>query len=234
MVIAIITFDPIGIIKTPFHEKFGVPRQPLLIPEAKGEIHFAVPYANVQCLKGIEQFSHLWLLFVFNQTAQQGFKPQVRPPRLGGNEKLGVFATRSNFRPNPIGLSVVLFEDILIKNNRPILIVSGVDLINETPILDIKPYLPYCDAVEKASAGFAQHKPKNKLHVYFSPQAIEQLAEDKTLIALITKLIQQDPRPAYKQNQLQKQHYGMKIDRYNVEFTVMQQTALVQSISVIF
>lgn len=212
--------NPIAYIKTPFPEKFGVPRQPLLIPEAKGQIHFIAPFNQLEAVHGLEQFSHLWILFFFNQTHQQGFKLQVRPPRLGGNDKMGVFATRSNFRPNPIGLSVVKLDDILIQNNQPILKVSGVDLINETPILDIKPYLPYCDAIPTAQAGFAQYAPEAFLKVHFSTRALQQLDYDSTQINLISKIIEQDPRPAYKKNQTQTQSYGMKIENYNILFEI--------------
>lgn len=223
--------DPIAYIKTPFYEKFGVPRQPLLIPEAKGEIHFIKPYNELNMIQGLEQFSHLWLLFFFNQTADQGWKPQVRPPRLGGNQKMGVLATRSNFRPNPIGLSVVKLDEITTHKNTAILKVSGVDLITETPILDIKPYLPYCDAVFDAKAGFAQNAPAQLLTVHFNDKALDKLNYDPKLIKLITKLIEQDPRPAYKRNQNRPQRYGMRIYHFNIEFEVLNTDAKITQIT---
>lgn len=226
-------FKPIAYINTPFHEKFGTPRQPLLIPEAKGQIYFISPFNKRDAIEGLEQFSHLWILFFFNQTDQKGFKLKVRPPRLGGNQKLGVFATRSNFRPNAIGLSVVKLDEILIQDNQLILQVSGVDLINKTPILDIKPYLPYCDSIPNAQAGFAQNAPIRLLNVHFSTHALEQIQYNSAQIQFITKIIEQDPRPAYKNKTSQVQSYGMKIQNYNILFEITQLDAIVTNIELL-
>lgn len=142
--------DPIAYVKSPFTEKFGTPRQSLLAPGAEAQLVLQAPYNNSDCVDGLDQVSHLWLTFIFHQHLGQPWKPKVRPPRLGGNAKLGVFATRTSFRPNYLGLSVVKLERIEIGNDSVVLHVSGVDLVDGTPIVDIKPYVPYADNIGAA------------------------------------------------------------------------------------
>ena len=227
-------FHTIGIIKSPYQEKFAIPRQPGLVTAAKGQIILQDDANSSELIHAIEQFSHLWLIFVFHGNKQpkhdeKGWKPLVRPPRLGGNEKIGVLATRSPFRPNPIGMSVVKLDSINTKNNQTLLNVSGLDLLNGTPILDIKPYIPYTDSVINAQAGFAQTTPTATLTVVFSTLAQAQLLtlqqQYLDLELLITQVLAQDPRPAYKQNKLDEKIYGMVLYNLNIQW---QLTSLTQ------
>jgi len=155
-------FDAIGVIESPYREKFAIPRQPNLVSAAKGKVVLIGEANNHELVRDIEQFSHLWLLFVFHGTQEQGWKPLVRPPRLGGNVKTGVLATRSTFRPNPIGMSVVKLDKVVTEKQQTVLHISGLDLLNGTPIIDIKPYVPYSDSVSLANGGFAQTEPEDK------------------------------------------------------------------------
>lgn len=157
----------IGHIISPYKEKFAVPRQPGLVQDGVGQLILHTPYNHPDAVRGLEQFSHLWLLFIFHQTAQQGWHPLVRPPRLGGNSKLGVFATRSTFRPNAIGMSLVELKDIIIEKQSVILQLGSLDLIDGTPIIDIKPYLPYAESIADATAGFAQYAPHEEMEILF-------------------------------------------------------------------
>ncbi|WP_241264059.1 tRNA (N6-threonylcarbamoyladenosine(37)-N6)-methyltransferase TrmO [Bowmanella dokdonensis] len=212
--------SPIGFIRTPYQEKFAIPRQPGLVPSAIGEIHFQAPFDDVNCLRGIEQFSHLWLIFQFHQTLERGWTPLVRPPRLGGNRKLGVFATRSTHRPNGMGLSVVEVAGLTTRQGKPLLKVRGMDLLDGTPILDIKPYLPYADALPEAEAGFADAPPAI-MEVVFTEQARRHLQEIRCqsteLEQLISEVLTQDPRPAYKQQNKQEE-FGMRISGFNIRW----------------
>lgn len=230
-------FQTIGLLRSPYKEKFAVPRQPNLVQHGYGELHFIAPFNHPDMVKGLEQYSHLWLLFVFNQTMNKPWHPTVRPPRLGGNKRLGVLATRSTFRPNPIGLSAVKLHDIIIKKQQVILKLGDVDIVDNTPIIDIKPYLPYADIHQEATAGFAQEKPLALLKVEFSKLALQQLQaisprypDFKTLIS---QVLAQDPRPAYKQNHAEPRHYGVKLYDYDVGFSVEQGTVIVNSINMI-
>ncbi|MBL4910015.1 MAG: tRNA (N6-threonylcarbamoyladenosine(37)-N6)-methyltransferase TrmO [Alteromonadaceae bacterium] len=221
-------FNAIATIKSPYQEKFAIPRQPGLVSAAKGQIILQGKANNNELLRGIEQFSHLWLIFVFHGTLAQGWKPLVRPPRLGGNEKMGVLATRSTFRPNPIGMSVVKLDKITPNKQQIILHISGLDLLNGTPILDIKPYIPYSDALTTAQAGFAQQAPQTLLSVEFSTLAIKQLAELKQqhpeLKLLIEQVLVQDPRPAYKQEKVDDKVYGMTLYDLNIQWQMQSLT----------
>ncbi len=209
-----VTFTPIGKISTPYKEKFAIPRQPGLITEAKGCISLTGTANDHEIVRGLEQFSHLWLVFLFHGTQQQGWKPLVRPPRLGGNKKLGVLATRSTFRPNPIGMSAVKLESINTKDKKVKIYVSGIDLLDQTPILDIKPYIPYSDAIEGAQAGFAQEEPQNDFTVSFSDQAklfiYKHSQQYSQLGSLIAQVLAQDPRPAYKKRVDDQNIYGIR------------------------
>ena len=213
-------FDAIGIIESPYQEKFAIPRQPNLVSAAKGKVVLVGEANNHELVRDIEQFSHLWLLFVFHGTQDQGWKPLVRPPRLGGNVKTGVLATRSTFRPNPIGMSIVKLDKVVTTKQQTVLHISGLDLLNGTPIIDIKPYVPYSDAIIDANAGFAQQQPEAGLSVVFSKQAqadIKQYSDrDNELALLIEQVLQQDPRPAYKKNKADDKVYGMSLYDLNI------------------
>jgi len=222
-----IKLNAIGSVTSPYQEKFAIPRQPGIVSAAKGQILLHSNANNIELVRGLEQFSHLWLIFIFHDTQSQGWKPLVRPPRLGGNKKLGVLATRSTFRPNPIGMSVVKLDGIrqekFADGHRQIIIdISGLDLLNGTPIVDIKPYVPYCDSIADASAGFAQTQPSNTLEVSFNPLVEVELTKNQPqfpeLRELIDQVLTQDPRPAYKQNTLDEKVYGMSLYQFNVQW----------------
>nr|WP_294614971.1 tRNA (N6-threonylcarbamoyladenosine(37)-N6)-methyltransferase TrmO [uncultured Gilliamella sp.] len=223
--------DPIGIIHSPYSEKFAVPRQPNLVSAGQGELHLLPPYNDPNSVKGLEQFSHLWLLFQFHQINPEKWRLTVRPPRLGGNKTLGVFATRSPFRPNHIGLSAVELKDIVVINKQVILKLGSLDLVDKTPIIDIKPYVPYCDSYPNANAGYAQSIPEQKLTVNFLSPVLTQLSlyqlKYPQLKELITQVIAQDPRPAYKQSNLEPQTYGITLYQFNIKWQITDQQATV-------
>ena len=207
-------------------EKFGIPRQSGLAPHLRGRIIFEEPYRSAEALRGIEGFEYLWLLWFFSETQRETWSPTVRPPRLGGNTRLGVFATRSPFRPNPIGLSSVRLEGI---ERDPIsgitLVVSGADLMDGTPILDIKPYIPYTDAHPDAAGGFAA-EPDKTLAVVFPPELLCQIPERQRDALL--EILAQDPRPHYQQD---PEHiYGLYFAGYNIRFCVDGDVLAVRSV----
>ena len=217
----------IAVIHTDFPEKFGVPRQSGLVPGLMGEIVFEKKYAVWEAFKGLEDYSHIWLLWEFNKIDKKEWSPTVRPPRLGGEKRMGVFATRSPFRPNSIGLSVVKIEKI---ENRsgvgPVLTVSGVDLVDGTPIYDIKPYLPHVDAVEGARGGFSEKVKDYALEVKISPELLAQIPEEKR-DALI-EVLSEDPRPSYQEDP--NRVYGMNFSVFNVKFLVDSGVLIVTNI----
>lgn len=192
-------FKPIGVIQSCYGEKFGIPRQPGLVRSATATLELLPPYNTVQALRGLEEFSHVWILFVFHQSMRDEWKATVRPPRLGGNERVGVFASRSNFRPNPIGLSVV--ELLAIEGTT--LKLGGGDFLDGTPVLDIKPYIPYVDSIPQAKGAFASMAPEPENEVLFTPEArqVVRTLEDETRPALreiICDMLAYNPRPAYQ------------------------------------
>jgi|TARA_B100000519_G_scaffold39299_1_gene28979 tRNA-Thr(GGU) m(6)t(6)A37 methyltransferase TsaA len=193
---------PIGHIASPFKQKFAIPRQPALA-NARGCVRLTPPFNDANCLRGIETYSHLWLLFIFHENLDQGWSPTVRAPRLGGNSRIGVFASRSTFRPNGIGMSVVKNLGVEQLNGQWQLNVGGIDLLDGTPVIDIKPYLPYSDSVADAEAHLLDEHPLPAREVHFTEQATAQLnAQPHTdLQALIIQCLSQDPRPAYRQSQ---------------------------------
>lgn len=215
---------PIAVVRSPYRQKFAVPRQPNLVSEAVGEIVFAPEFSDPNSLRGLDQFSHLWLVFLFHETATQGWSPTVTPPRLGGSAKMGVFATRSTFRPNPIGLSVVEFAGWELRKGQLVLRVRGIDLTDGTPILDIKPYLPYADALVDARAGYAEETPATPLAVEFGAAARLQLegfaTEQPELEAFIVAVLRQDPRPAVHVRQDRAREYGMFLHDLNIRWQV--------------
>ncbi len=228
-----VSLSPIGTAYTPYKEKFAIPRQPGLVSSAKGTVKLLGGVNNIDSVRELEQFSHIWLLFVFHGTQNQGWKPLVRPPRLGGNKKMGVLATRSTFRPNPIGMSVVKLDDIEMDNQDVILHISGMDLLDQTPVVDIKPYIPYSDSLPNANAGFAQAEPEMGLTVAFSEQAQLALAKLKSdlpeLSLLIKQILAQDPRPAYKKDKNDDKIYGMNLYNLNIQWHMLS----IESIEVI-
>ncbi|MEZ5449672.1 MAG: tRNA (N6-threonylcarbamoyladenosine(37)-N6)-methyltransferase TrmO [Thiolinea sp.] len=186
-----------------YREKFGIPRQPGLVTAAEASLRFAPGFNQPDLVRGLEQFSHVWLIFVFHATAEAAWRPTVRPPRLGGNQRLGVLATRSMFRPNPLGLSVAELREIRYQDGQLELRLGGVDLLDGTPVLDIKPYLPYAERLESATAGFAMAEPERR-PVVFAAQALQQCAAKQLqwqtdIRLLIEQILAQDPRPAYHQ-----------------------------------
>lgn len=200
-----------------FKEKFGIPRQSGLSGELLSRIVFEPEYRNPDALRGVDGYSHLWLIWEFSEAKRRDWSPTVRPPRLGGNKRMGVFATRSPFRPNPIGLSSVRLEAIeTTKNEGTVLIVSGADLLDGTPIYDIKPYVAYSDCHEDAVSGFADPVREYRLNVVFCKELLSKIQQDKQK-ALI-KILEQDPRPSYQNDP--KREYGFKFADYEIFFTV--------------
>ncbi len=227
--------QPIGIIESPYAQKFAVPRQPGLVPAARAQIILQHAFADADCVRGLGEFSHIWVLFLFHETQAQGWKPLVRPPRLGGNEKRGVFATRSTFRPNAIGMSVVELVSIQHQPGKTIIEVNGGDWVNQTPVIDIKPYLPYVDAIPAARGGFAPTSPEAQLRTVFSASAQQQLTELNpyypNLALLIEQVLAQDPRPAYQREGSNNREYGMTLYDVNIRWQVREQENHVISIS---
>ena len=225
-------FAPIGVIHSCFREKFGIPRQAGLVPAARATLELLPPYSQPAAVRGLEGFSHLWLIFVFHGVPAGRWQATVRPPRLGGNRRLGVFATRSPFRPNPIGLSAVKLERIAIHQGQAVLHLAGVDLLEGTPVLDIKPYLPYADRIAEASGGFAPEAPTTGLTVDFSPAARAFCAAwpEGDLQELIRQILRQDPRPAYERTDLEPQAYGMKLYHLDVRWETRGRAAYVTEI----
>ncbi len=218
------SIEPIGYIESCFSQKFGIPRQSSLCPNAMGKVSLLPPFNQRECVEGLEQVSHIWLTFIFHEHADKQWKSKVRPPRLGGNKKLGVFATRSSFRPNNIGLSVVKLERIECVDKQVTLYLSGIDLLDKTPVIDIKPYVPYADAINNACNTIASASP-SVIPVDFSRKAeyiLENIGGKQTnggsLKQLIVEVLQQDPRPAYHvEKSSEGREYNMYL--YNVNIT---------------
>jgi tRNA-Thr(GGU) m(6)t(6)A37 methyltransferase TsaA len=207
---------PIAHIQTDFPTKFGIPRQSGLIDELIGKIVFEKEYRDPQALRGLEEFSHLWLLWEFSENKREHWSPTVRPPRLGGNKRIGVFATRSPFRPNPIGLSCVKLIDIKTEDEGPVIYVSGVDLMDGTPIYDIKPYIPLTDCRTDATEGYTAQTKEHKLDVVMNEELLAQIPLEKQKALL--KVLEQDPRPSYIDDPIRE--YGVFFGDQNIRFTV--------------
>jgi tRNA-Thr(GGU) m(6)t(6)A37 methyltransferase TsaA len=220
---------PIGVVRTPFREKFGIPRQGGLVDEVRATLELSPPYDRAEAWRGIEGFSHLWLITWFHAgKGEAGLT--VRPPRLGGNARLGVFATRAPYRPNPLGLSLVRLEAVEQTGCGVRLVVRGADLLDGTPLLDVKPYLPYADAVPEAAGGFAMDAPGERLRVVWSEAAREQCARwaevHPDLPALAEALLARDPRPAYQQD-APGRIYGIRLYDLDVRWSVADGEALI-------
>ena len=204
-------------IRSDFPEKFGIPRQSGLVPSLRSTITFEPEFRNADALRGLEGFSHLWILWIFSENVRDTWKATVRPPRLGGNKRLGVFATRSSFRPNPIAMSCVKIEEVRMDGPEgPEIVVSGADLMDGTPIVDIKPYLPYADSVPEAKGGFAEERRYDCLQVEIPPEILGRIPGDKR-DALI-EILRQDPRPHYQDDP--ERVYGLAFAGKNVKFKV--------------
>ncbi len=214
-------------IHTDFPEKFGVPRQSGLIPELKGTVVFEPEYRNPDALRGLDGFDYVWLLWGFEGTGKESWSPTVRPPRLGGNRRMGVFATRSPFRPNPIGLSSVRLEAVEQTGQGPVLRVSGIDMRDGTPIYDIKPYVPYADSHPEARGGFTQDTAYEELSVSFPEELLAQVDPEKREALLA--VLRQDPRPHYQEDP--ERVYGMAFGPYEVRFSVEGRTLSVRELS---
>ena len=217
----------VATIYTDFSEKFGIPRQGALAHESEGIIVFEPEYRMEEALRGIEKYSHLWLLWQFSENVSKKWSPTVRPPRLGGNKRVGVFATRSPFRPNPIGLSSVKLIGVEFREKEgPVLIVEGADLLDMTPIYDIKPYLPYVDSHPEAKGGFAEEKKDYKLDVNFPEMYLEQIPAEKR--AALIQILEQDPRPSYQKDPVRI--YGMSYAGMEIHFRVDKETLYVTEV----
>lgn len=226
----------IGHVYSPYKEKFSIPRQANIVKYAKGYIEFLPDYSDLDMLDGISEYSHLWLIFIFHQTADQGWKSKVRPQRLGGNKKMGVLATRSTFRPNPIGLSCVALDKAeKCENGKLRIYVEGLDLVDGTPIIDVKPYLPYADIIPHARSYFATDAPTGSLKVDFMPHLAEKLIDCEQQYSnfkhFVCQVLAQDPRPVYKQGKDDNKTYGVKLVNWDVRFKIESGTCLVCAIN---
>jgi len=225
-------FEPIGRIRSCFPQKFGIPRQAGLVPQATAVLELFAPFGRAEALAGLETFSHLWVVFVFHAHLDRPWHPTVRPPRLGGNRRIGLFASRSAFRPNPIGISAVRLDRIRQDGDRAEIDIGGGDFLDGTPVLDIKPYLPYADAITEAAGGFAADPPP-LLPVDFAPEAEAacRRSGDAGLKALITGVLANDPRPAYDARRDGDAVFGMRICDLEVKWRVHQGRVAVLSVA---
>ncbi len=229
-------FRAIGRIRSPFDEKFGIPRQPRLAPSACARLELSPPYDREEALSGLDGFSHLWLLSVFHQDClSTGWQPMVRPPRLGGRAKVGVFASRSPYRPNPIGLSAVVYHGLRRDPRGLSLVLSGIDLLDGTPVLDIKPYVPYADALPEASSGFAIGPEGPRWTVSFADAAEQSLVSadprgQLQLRTLIKQLIGLDPRPGYMDSYPERDHFTLHLYGFDIRWQIDAGHAIVTQI----
>lgn len=227
-----LTLTPIAYTQSCFKDKFGVPRQPGLTRHAHADLVIEPPFDREDAFRGLETSSHLWLTFQFHEAIRAEWRPVVRPPRLGGNKKMGVFASRSPFRPNSLGLSVVRNEGIARKNGRLVLKIRDHDLIDGTPILDIKPYLPFADSIPGASLGWADSGPVERAEVHFSPEAETNLSALSAeaypdLRGLIEDVVSYDPRPSFRRGRDEERIYGAHLYDLNVRFRFLAENGKV-------
>ena len=221
---------PIAYIRNDFPDKFGIPRQSGLASHLTAVLVFEPEYRFPEAVRGLEDYSHIWLIWGFSKNKDAGWSPTVRPPRLGGNTRKGVFSTRSPFRPNPIGLSSVTLERIEItKELGPILHISGADLMDGTPIFDIKPYLPYVDSHPEATNGFAEQVKDHQLYVNFPKDLLDKIPHKKR--EALIEVLSQDPRPSYQDDS--KRIYGMHFAIFEIKFKVENSVLSVLSVETI-
>ena len=214
-------------IRNGFTDKFGIPRQSGLCESVKSKIIFENEYRVNEAFRGLEGFSHIWIIWQFSEAVREDWSPTVRPPRLGGNKRVGVFATRSPFRPNSLGLSCVKLDSIeYTENEGPVLHISGADLLDKTPIFDIKPYIPYADAKPDAIDGFLSSAPRKYLEVTFDDLSKENI--EPSLLESIREIVSEDPRPAYQNTP--DRVYKMSFSGYEIEFSVKDDTAYISRI----
>ena len=202
--------EPVAFFRSPLKEKFGVPRQAGLVPVLKGEVRFVAPYDSPEAVRGLEEFDYVWLVWGFSLNGVQEFSPTVRPPRLGGNKRVGVFASRSPFRPNGLGLSCVKLESI----EKGVLKVSGADLVDGTPIYDVKPYIEYADSRTEIRSGFVDYSTWPTLEVEIPDKVLQLLGPDTA--GVLYSLLSHDPRPHYQDDP--ERVYGLCFGSYNVKF----------------
>ncbi|NDV92783.1 tRNA (N6-threonylcarbamoyladenosine(37)-N6)-methyltransferase TrmO [Alteromonas sp. 345S023] len=232
-----VTVAPIGHITSPFKQKFAIPRQPNLA-NASGQVVLSADFTDMSVFKGLEGFSHVWLLFLFHENAQRGWKPTVKAPRLGGNATMGVFASRSTHRPNGIGMSVVENKGVSETVEGIVLNVNGVDLLDGTPIIDIKPYLPYADCISTATDNLANYAPIPAREVKISEHVKAQLHQaslrHQDLPELIVSVLRQDARPAYKHKlNDDPKTYWVTLYNYDIGFCVSDATVIVTEMKVL-
>ena len=209
---------PIAHIRTEFPEKFGIPRQSGLAQHLVGRIVFEDEFRNIEAFRGLEEFSHLWLIWEFSANRHDQWQPTVRPPRLGGNTHMGVFATRSPYRPNPLGLSCVEIDSIELQTpDGPVIHVRGADLMDGTPIYDIKPYIRYADYYQEAGCGSVDGLSEQKLRVSISPELVAEVSDDDVLAGMV-EMLSLDPRPSYHNDP--NREYGLSFAGYNIRFVV--------------
>lgn len=209
-----IEMHPIAHIGSDFPTKFGIPKQSGMVDGLLARIVFEEPYRNPDAVRGLEEFSHIWLIWQFSAAVRKGWSPTVRPPRLGGNKRVGVFATRSPFRPNSIGLSSVKLEKVEFTSDGPVIWVSGADLMDGTPILDIKPYLSYADSHPEAVGGFTDQVKARTLKAEVAPELLERVPPDKR--AALIGVLEHDPRPSYQDDP--ERIYGFRFGGMEIRF----------------
>lgn len=224
----------IGVIQSPYKEKFAIPRQPNLVTTIESEIYLCGAMNSIDSVRALDEFSHLWVMFYFHQTAARSWQPLVRPPRLGGNKKVGVLASRSTHRPNPIGLSLVECLSIREQAGQVSIKIKGGDFVDGTPVIDIKPYLPYADTADNASVGYAPQPSGLEKTVSFSPQSETVIAKLSTSLPNLKRSIEevllQDPRPGYRRGQNEDRLYGVKLYDFNIKFKFTEQCIWVAAI----
>ncbi|MCB9480213.1 MAG: tRNA (N6-threonylcarbamoyladenosine(37)-N6)-methyltransferase TrmO [Desulfobacteraceae bacterium] len=222
------TISPVGEIISPFKTKFGLPRQSGIISSVESKICLFEEFSDKDFFRGIENFSHLWILFIFHHNISSGFNKLVRPPRLGGNKKIGVFSSRSPFRPNFTGMSAVELVGVEFGKNT-VLTVRGGDFADKTPVIDIKPYIKYADSIEKSECKNFGSKPEKKFEIKFSLQAEDFLKDNEILKESINEILSYDPRPSYLENNCSKS-FGMEFDNVDIRFEVKGKVLYIKEI----
>ena len=222
----------VGTVRSCFGERFGTPRQPGLVPSSTAELRLRPPFDVPETLSGLDGFSHVWITYWFHENAHTRWTPTVRPPRLGGNRRMGVFATRSPYRPNPVGLSVAEVVGVVTGPEWCGLELRNHDLVDGTPVIDIKPYLPYADRLAEAHAADGFQRPRERLSVLFDPELEgRHPLSEPTWRALVEETLAADPRPAYRHTERNSREYGVRLGGYNVRFRVRDDEAEVFAIT---